>query len=251
MTHELTKSENQAGDGFDEAAADPTASPFRGTGIRFKDGDYFAFSDRINVDGKSYAVLNRLQGWQKLQEGCSPEYLIKKRGELRPARPHVDAENWPLNFNGKPEHPWKLTTYLHLIDAETGEFLTFWTNTIGGNIAVGQLTDQISFMRQARPNMIPVVALEARDMPTQYGGTKPRPHFQILGWRERAGPEQNEPLKIAPTSLIEHVEKELAEAKKPAETAAKKPPKVTKIGGSFKEPTLAEILDDDLPEDLK
>jgi hypothetical protein len=81
---------------------------------------------------------------------------------------------------------------MHLLDAATGEIMTFWTNRIGGNIAVGQLSDQVAFMRRVRPGAVPVIALEAKDMPTQFGGTKPRPHFKVLGWKTRdgAGPER-------------------------------------------------------------
>jgi hypothetical protein len=172
-------------DGFDADASDPTASPIRGGNRRFKDASYFEFSERVDVDGKRFAVLNKETGWQKLEAGCPPEFLMRKPGEPRPPRPHVDEANWPKNFNGVAEHPWKYTTYLQMIDVDTGEVSTFSTNTIGGNIAVGELSDQISFMRRARPDAVPVIALDSKDMPTQYGGTKPRPYFKILGWRGR------------------------------------------------------------------
>jgi hypothetical protein len=264
MTNELTPI-----DGFDADAHDPTASPIRGTGLRFKDGDYFAFSESVDVQGKSYVVLDRLQGWQKLEAGCPPEYLMRRPGELRPPRPHVDEADWPLNFNGQPEHPWKLTHYLHLLDAESGEFSTFWTNTTGGNLAVGQLSDQVNFMRQVRPNAIAVIALESREMPTKYGGTKPRPHFQILGWRERtglAGPEQKEPLKLAAETPATKLEQAAAVTEKPAARAPDKPAdtstkatksaKTTKRGVTrfdspaftpMETPSTAEVLDDEIP----
>jgi hypothetical protein len=172
-------------DGFDADAKDPTASPIKGGNRRFKDAAYFEFSDRIDVAGKGYAVVGKESGWQKLEAGCAPEYLMRIPGEPKQARPEVAEADWPKNFNGNPEHPWKWTTYLHLIDVETGEVSTFSTSTIGGNIAIGELADQIAFMRKTRPDAVPVVALESRDMPTQFGGTKPRPYFRILGWRGR------------------------------------------------------------------
>jgi hypothetical protein len=174
-------------DGFDAGQKDPTASPIRGLDIRFKDGDYLAFGESINVRDRAFVVLDRLEGWQKLAEGCPPEYLMRKTGEPRPAKPHVAEADWPINrFTGAPEHPYKLTLYLYLLDAQTGEISTFSTNTIGGRIAVEELADQVSFMRQAKSEAIPVVALESKDMPTQYGATKPRPHFRILGYKERS-----------------------------------------------------------------
>jgi hypothetical protein len=253
-------------DGFDADAHDPTTSPIRGTGLRFKDGDYFAFSELVNVQGKSYVVLDHLQGWQKLEAGCPPEYLMRQPGEPRPPRPHVAEADWPLNFNGQPEHPWRLTHYLRLLDANTGEFSTFWTNTTGGNLAVGHLSDQVNFMRQAQPSAIPVIALESREMPTKYGTTTPRPHFQILGWRERAGlagSGQKEPLQITeapaattleqPTAETSSTEKLAAKATDKSPPANKAATKTTKRGVTrfdspeltpMKTPSTEEVFDD-------
>jgi hypothetical protein len=178
-------------DGFDALARDPTASPIRGINAKFKDGAYYAFSEQIDVHERGFAVLDRMDGWQKLAEGCPPEYLMQKAGDPRPPQPYVDEKDWPLNFNGVPEHPWKWTHYLHLMDAATGEVTTFWTNTLGGRIAIDELSDQVAIMRRVRPDAIPVVALQSRPMPTRYGGTKPRPYFKILGWKARGsvGPQ--------------------------------------------------------------
>jgi hypothetical protein len=244
-------------DGFDADAHDPTASPIRGTSLKFKDGDYYTFSELIDVRGKSYAVLDRLQGWQKLESGCPPEYLMRQQGEPRPPRPHVDEADWPLNPNNVPEHPYKLTHYLRLLDADTAEFSTFWTNTIGGNIAIGNLSDQVNEMRRVRPNAIPVVALKSVEMPTQYKTTKPRPHFQILGWRERPGPEQKAPLQITATAKLEQFAAEKPAAQvvgkaSASETATKTTKRGVKRFASseltpIETPSTEEMLDDEIP----
>jgi hypothetical protein len=172
-------------DGFDLAAQDPTASPIRGISWKFKDGDYFSRSEKVSTHGQAYIVLDRRAGWQKLAEGVPPEYLMQEAGKPKPPQPHVDKEDWPPDLNGKPAHPWKWVHYLYLLNEKTGEISTFWTDTIGGNIAIGELSDQVSFMRGMQPGAMPVVALQSKDMPTQYGGTTPRPHFQIMRWKMR------------------------------------------------------------------
>jgi hypothetical protein len=189
-------------DGFNDS--DPSASPLKGTGFKFTDGDYFSYGDQLDVEGKSFAVLGRARGWQKLQKDCPPEYLMRQPGQPMPPQPHVDKADWPLNFNKVPEHPWKQAHYLYLVDTATGEFSTFWTNTAGGNHAIGELKDQIELMRQVRPNAMPIVALLSKDMPTQYGSSKPRPWFKILGWKSR-GDEQG--LLAAPEQKLVDVEK--------------------------------------------
>jgi hypothetical protein len=190
------------GDGFDLAATDMSATPIRGVNLKFKDGDYFSFADKIDVYDRTFAVLDRREGWQFLKKDCPPEYLMRAPGGPKPPQPHVDKSEWPLNLNGVPEHPWKFTHYLYLLDASTGEISTFWTSTIGGNLAVSELSDQIVFMRRMRPGAHPVVRLRAADMPTQYGGTKPRPRFQIASWKAADGTAQPAPQIAGPTADV-------------------------------------------------
>jgi hypothetical protein len=137
MTHELvTTNAATIIDGFDQDRRDPTASPIRGTSYRFKDGGYFSFAEPAEVKGRQHLVLDKQAGWQKLAKDQPPEFLIQKPGEPRPRQPHVDQKDWPTNFNGEPEHPWRWTQYLTLLDAKTGEIATFSTNTVGGRIAI-------------------------------------------------------------------------------------------------------------------
>ena len=52
-------------------------------------------------------------------------------------------------------------------------------------------------------------ALESRDMPTQYGSTKPRPHFEIRGWKTHDDTPRN--LLTSETPLVEVEAPSLAE----------------------------------------
>jgi hypothetical protein len=208
-------------DGFDAVARDATASPIRGQSTRFKDGAYYDLAEEIDVSGRRFVVLDRLDGWQKLAEARPPEYLMQKPGEPPPPRPHVEEKDWPLNLNGVPEHPCRWTHYLYLLDEATGEIMTLWTNTFGGGKAIDQLTDQVTFMRRVRPDAIPVIALQSKEMPTRHGGSQPRPHFKILGWKVRGS--------VGPQGLLTGPEQKGAEQQTNAE------------------PTTKDILNDDLP----
>jgi len=172
-------------DGFDDTV-DATASPLRGIAIRFKDGEYFTYSEPFNTKGRTFAVIDVCDGWQKLAEGVPPEYLMRQPGQLRPPQPHVDEKDWPLDFNGKPTHPWRLTRYLYLLDVASGEISTFWSNTTGGKVAFDELSNQVKITRCAQPDAIPVVALESTMMPTQYKTKKPRPYFRIVRYKLRS-----------------------------------------------------------------
>jgi hypothetical protein len=254
----LTKNAVVVVDGFDAIAQDPSASPIRGTNAKFKDAAYYAYTDKIDTQERAFVALDRLAGWQKLQKDAPAEYLMQRIGEPRPVQPHVDEKDWPLNLNGVPENPWKWTHYLHLLDAATGEIVTFWTNTIGGNIAIGQLSDQVAFMRRARPDALPVIALESKDMPTQFGSTKPRPHFRILGWKIRsdigpqnllAGPEAAQAPATAPEQLEQFAAEPETKPATPKKGTATTRRGVTKITPAFEEvdkPTAAELLGDEI-----
>jgi hypothetical protein len=201
-------------DGFD--IIDPTASPIHGLEIRFKDGHYYNFKEKMDVRGRDFVVLDRVEGWQKLEKGCAPEYLMQKLGEPKPPQPHVDEKDWPLDLNNEPKHPWKWTRFLYLLDKATGESSTFSSNNIGGHVGIDELRDQITDMRRMRPGAIPIVALQSKEMPTSYGGTKPRPYFKIQGWKIRDD--------LGPQSLLAG-------------------PQLTDV----EKPTTEELLDDELP----
>jgi hypothetical protein len=171
-------------DGFDDNA-DATSSPLRGIAFRFKDGEYFAYSEPFETEGRTFAVIDKSDGWQKLAEGVPPEYLMRQPGQVRPPRPEVPEKDWPLDFNGNPAHPWVLTRYLYLLDTATGEVSTFWSNTTGGRVAFDELSQQVKVTRSAQPDAIPVIALESTMMPTRYGSKKPRPYFRIAGYKLR------------------------------------------------------------------
>src|SRR5262249_25035364 len=117
----------------------------RGTGFKFNSNSdtYETYGSVLDVDNRAFFARDRRDGWQKIEPGIPSEYLMQKTNEPRPPQPHVATEDWPLNLNHKPEHPWKWPHYIYLLDKNTGEFLTFWTNTTGGRVAVNNLSGQI------------------------------------------------------------------------------------------------------------
>lgn len=179
-------------------------SPMRGPSIRFDNGAFYTGREKTKetlIDaGQKFVVLDRAEGWQFLKKDCPAEYLLRKPGEDKPAQPFVDECEWRKNLNGEPEHPWRWTFFIYLLNVANGEALTFSTNTNGGRIAVGDLTDQIRMMRRRKPGAVPIIELQSRQMKTKYG-SKPRPHFQIKGWRligdDQPGMRDEQPMMTA------------------------------------------------------
>ena len=88
-------------------------------------------------------------------------------------------------------------------------------------------------MRTLRGNDVtPIVRLESRPMKTSFG-QKMRPEFTVIEWRDLS-------VKHA-APQIEHK----------TEAAAEPAPKKAKVGKPVKPTTIAEEIDDDLPDDLK
>jgi hypothetical protein len=78
-------------DGFSDT--DPSASPVRGTSTRFVDRVYIGLGgDKFETKNKSFAVLDRRQGWQKSEKDCPAEYLMRAVGQPKPQQPFVDKK---------------------------------------------------------------------------------------------------------------------------------------------------------------
>jgi hypothetical protein len=171
-------------DAFDHD--DPGASPIRGLNAKFdNDGAYKVGREKTKLEeDRTYVVLDKAEGWQFLKKDCQPEWRMRTPGEPKPEMPHCPEDSWPLGLDGKPSNPWKWYRFLYLIDSASGESMTFSSNTVGGRIAISELTDQIRQMRFMSPGALPLVQLKSVMMPTDWG-KRPRPHFRIVGWKSR------------------------------------------------------------------
>jgi len=84
--------------------------------------------------------------------------------------------------DGKPQGPWSCQWVIYLIDPSTLDKFSFPTNTTGGHIAVGDISDRIKNMRRFRgEHVYPVITLSDAFMNTRFGGRQ-RPHFEVKRW---------------------------------------------------------------------
>jgi hypothetical protein len=104
--------------------------------------------------------------------------------------PDIDAmnenapkEEWGVDLNGKPAGPYQRVLVLKLLDAKTMDRYAFVTKSIGGGIAVGDLTDKVKIMRRLRgPNVTAVISCQSTTMRTSYNPRTPRPDFKVVRW---------------------------------------------------------------------
>ena len=257
MSTQLKKISNEIVDGFEgyEDRIEGDERPegggvIRGACVRFSNEAAWVLRDdeEMPTDLELVAVdIARVV--QKWKDQLPVETIILEAGQKFPnveeMNEAVPRGEWVEGPDGRPRGPWQAQYIVYLLNIETMDRYSYPTGTVGGGIAVRELVDKTVWMRRLRGESVhPVVTLSDCFMNTRFGGRQ-RPSFLIKRWIHLGGGSEEKTLP-APSSLIEHVEKEL----KPAE--AKKPSKVTKISPrTVSEPTLAEILNDDLPDDLK
>jgi hypothetical protein len=92
-------------------------------------------------------------------------------------------EEWGVDLNGKPAGPYQRVLVLKLLDAKTMDRYAFVTKSIGGGIAVGDITDKVKIMRRLRgPNVTAVISCQSTTMKTSYNPRTPRPDFKVVRW---------------------------------------------------------------------
>jgi hypothetical protein len=175
-------------DGWDAQANDSSASPMKGSSIKFDNGAYFIGREKTLIkQDRQFIALDVHEGWQFLKKDCPAEYSMRAIGGPKPPRPNsfTDPSEWPDGLDGAPADPWKYAKFLYLLDPVSAEVFTFTSSTTGGRIGISDLTAQIQLMRGTRPGAVPIVELQSRPMKTKFG-MKPRPFFAVMGWRVKS-----------------------------------------------------------------
>jgi hypothetical protein len=159
-----------------------SSGPIKGTRIDFKKGDYW-INKTTNVSGKALLVLDYMQGWCRWQDGL-PSYEMTEPGERHPRREDLgdlDEKLWTKSF-GEPQDPWREVTLLYLQDPRTGEKFTLLTDTYSGRMGIKELAETIEGVQRAKPEALPIVALQAEMRRTKYGSDEPKTKLEILEW---------------------------------------------------------------------
>jgi hypothetical protein len=92
-------------------------------------------------------------------------------------------EEWGTDLNGNPVGPYVRVLVLKLLDAKTMDRFAFVTTSVGGSIAIGDLSDKTKIMRRFRgSSAVPVVSCCVTNFKTRHFGLKKRPDFRVLRW---------------------------------------------------------------------
>jgi hypothetical protein len=205
-------------DGFDETEINDRV--IQGTLLKCVDGKW---TDRDGSPAPETPLLalstaTIVQHWQDQRP---IETIVKRPGHPFPGVDDLNAQIpqsvWEEGFDGKPRPPWQLQKIVYLLCEETAERYTFANGTFGAFRAVGDLVTRVRDMRFMRgETVLPLVALSSKQMPTRFG-TKIRPEFKIVGWRDAGGnatpriaPPNDGSLKnVTEPTLAEHMQDEV------------------------------------------
>jgi hypothetical protein len=175
-----------AHDGWSDAAQEAAEQTIRGTLLKFSDWKWWAGKERTAVpDGTQLVALATAAGWVRWEENKPVEYRMREPGRRLPDRDELgfdDEKEWEEGPGGEPQDPWQNTRWAYLVDPHTAEAYTFSTSSWGGRGAVTTLGDQIARMRSVHSDAVPVVELQAAEMPTRFG-RKSKPVFKVVAWK--------------------------------------------------------------------
>ena len=191
----LVPKQNLNRDGFDTAAANRVDKPIRGPEFKFDGVTYHTGKEKTRLpDDQEYIAVDMAEGWRFLKKDCPVEYRMDLASYQGDELGQNDESDWPPGLDGKPKNPWCFTRFLYLLNPLTAEMSTFASSTGGGRIAFENLEDQIARVRRVHPGSVPVIKLAMKPYPTRFG-TKTRPHFEVVGWRN-GGIAEVQPLQI-------------------------------------------------------
>ena len=178
------------GDGWGDAAAEASERQIRGTLLKFADWRWTAGKEATPIEnGTRMIALATAAMWQRWENGRPVENRVREPGRRLPDRDELgftDENEWEAGPSGEVQDPWRNTRLVYLVDPKTAEAFTFSTSSWGGRGAVNDLGDQIVRMRSVRADAVPIVELQAAEMPTKYG-RKSKPVFKVIGWKSADG----------------------------------------------------------------
>jgi hypothetical protein len=219
---------------------------------RWEDRDGLTPPDKLLAMG----MLRCLQCW-KDQEPVdtiieTPDEPLPDPADLNSQIPEAE---WQPGLDGKPRPPWQLNWIVYLINPTTGDTWTFINSTTGARIAWERLKDKFGWMRALRgPAIVPVIKLDSKPMKTSFG-VKMRPEFTIIEWRDVSGEGGSVVPQLEHKSdggddgaAVKPDTKPAAASSAAHERAAKSAYAPKEVGRKVKPPTVAEELNDEIPD---
>jgi hypothetical protein len=193
MSDEIMKVPETTLDGFDsDTDESQSRRVIQGSRLAFtNDFEWVDSNDEPVPRDRELIMVDRVRVLQKWIDQKPVETRFLEPNEKWP---DVEAMNkaapqseWREGPDGKPQGPHSCQWVIYLIDPLTLDKFTYPTNTVGGHICIGDISDRIKNMRRFRgEHVYPVVTLSDAFMNTRFGGRQ-RPHFEVKRWVKLGG----------------------------------------------------------------
>jgi hypothetical protein len=155
--------------------------------LKFVDGQYVTREGEVIEPNRELMVLGLKKVVQKFVGKKLVETTIVPDGEPAPdikaMNEKCPREEWGTNLNGDPAGPYVLVLALKLLEEKGMNRFVFVTQSKGGGIAIGDLSDKVKIIRRIRNdnNIVPVVSCHSINFPIKrLNITKKRPDFRVL-----------------------------------------------------------------------
>jgi hypothetical protein len=176
--------------------------------LKFSDGQYVTREGEVIEPNRELMVLGLKKVVQKFVGKKLVETIIVPDGEPAPdikaMNEKCPREEWGTNLNGDPAGPYVLVLALKLLEEKGMNRFVFVTQSKGGGIAVGDLSDKVKIIRRIRNdnNIVPVVSCRSINFPIKrLNITKKRPDFSVLRFTKLGNGGGGLPAPEAPKPL--------------------------------------------------
>jgi hypothetical protein len=204
-----------------------------------------------DTDGLPVPNVMLLINTDTLLRNWYPEF----RGIRAKPLPDVDKLNaaipkaeWRVGLNKLPEPPWKLYYEFRLVDLDKKKLYVFANATYGTYLCYESIREAILVQRMLRGvNIIPLVSLEDRPMPTDPNPNGRRPHMEATNdWRELPdGGDSAAITSSAPAELPAPTPADTSQTA--AESAPPAPTAVNALKPAAPPIPIEQFLDDEVP----
>ena len=192
---ELIKSEQEVMlDGFDAYGDELDRRLLQGTQIKFTNTYTWVTKagEEMPTDKEFIAVdVKRVEAKWTTDKNAPPQTRVLLPGEkfrdIRKLNEETPKSEW-REYNGQLKGPWENQHYLYLLDQLMKRY-TYVASTIGGNIAISELVQQVKDARIVYgPDTYAKVRLSDTWMKTTYSPDgRQRPHFIVTGYTRKRG----------------------------------------------------------------
>ena len=182
-------------DGFDTYGDELDRRLLQGTQIKFTNAyTWVTRAGEETPTNEDFIASNvkRVEAKWTKNKNAPPETRVLLPGEkfrdMKKLNEETPKPEWIEGPNGQLKGPWENQHYLYLLDRLMKRY-TYVASTIGGNIAVSELVQQVRDARMVYgPDAYAKVRLSDTWMKTSYSKDgRQRPHFIIVGYTRRRG----------------------------------------------------------------